>query len=401
MEADEKRLGRVKGFEFSAVSCGIKKTGDLDLALIYSKQPASVAGVFTTNRLPAAPVRLDRARLASGRARAVLANSGCANACTGSRGYEDAVQSARWVAEALGIPEEEVLVASTGVIGGYLPMEQIRTGIPHLIDGLHAGGLPEVARGVMTTDTRPKWTARSVVVGESPVSIAAVAKGAGMIHPQMATLLCFVVTDASVSPPVIQEILEGALDRSFHAITVDGDTSTNDTVLILANGGSETPPLVKGSEDAQAFEAAVGEVLEELAIALVRDAEGATKLIHLIVEGAPDRASARSVARAIAHSPLVKTAFHGEEVNWGRILAAVGYSGVRVDPHKMALWYEDVQLVRSGEGVGQAAEEEAQQIARRGEFAVRVSLGMGEGRTLIRTCDLSQDYIAINASYKT
>jgi glutamate N-acetyltransferase/amino-acid N-acetyltransferase len=391
----------IQGFEFSAVWCGIKKAESLDLALIYSSKTASIAGAFTKNCVPAAPVVLDRQRLRLGRARAILANSGCANACAGSEGYKSALQTSSWVAEALGISEDEVFVASTGVIGVPLPMERVRSGLPRLVAGLKKEKLPQVAQAIMTTDTVPKWTIRSGEIGGIPFRIAAVAKGAGMIHPQMATMLCFVVTDASVPSRLLQNMLEEALADSFHAITVDGDTSTNDTVLVLANGASGAPPMKKDSRHAERFAATLAEVLKEMALALVRDAEGATKLIHLVIEGAPDGESARRVARAVAHSPLVKTAFFGEDVNWGRILAAVGYSGVQVEPNKIDLYYDQVQLVRLGCGLGKTAEQEAQEIAREGEFTVRISLGLGEGTAALHTCDLSRDYITINAAYRT
>jgi glutamate N-acetyltransferase/amino-acid N-acetyltransferase len=337
----------------------------------------------------------------SGKARAVLANAGCANACTGARGYEDAIQSAQWVAEAVGIAEDDVLVASTGTIGTYLPMDRIREGIPRLVGNLNAEGLPDVSRAIMTTDTRPKWTERSFSLGGFETRIGAVTKGAGMIHPQMATMLCFVMTDAAVSSELLQRMLVRGLGASFHAITIDGDTSTNDTVLVLANGASGGPALAEGSKEAEVFEAELHAVLCDMALEIVRDAEGLTKVIHLVVEGASDDASAGRVARTIAHSPLVKTAFYGEEVNWGRIMAAAGYSGIEIDPQRVSLWYGDVELVVAGQSKGIEAEDEAQEIARKEEFTVKLSLGMGEGKAIMHTCDLTHDYITINASYKT
>jgi glutamate N-acetyltransferase/amino-acid N-acetyltransferase len=391
----------IEGFEFAAISCGIKKTDALDLALIYSRSPAAIAGVFTTNRFPAAPVVLDRERLKRGRARAVLANAGCANACTGSRGYRDAVQTTARVAEALNIPKEEVFAASTGVIGDLLPMEKIARAVPNLVTGLHAEGLPGVARAIMTTDTVPKWAWRAWSAERSTVRMAGVAKGAGMIHPEMATMLCFVMTDAAVSSGLLQEMLKEGMESSFHAISIDGDMSTNDTVLVLANGASGASPLDAHQEESEVFRDALRGILQELALALVGDAEGATKLVHLVIEGARDRDSAEKAARAIATSPLVKTAFCGEEVNWGRILAAVGYSGIEVDPEQVALWYDDVQVVRAGEGIGKEAEAAALSVARKAEFSVRVSLGLGDGDVVFHTCDLSHEYVNINASYKT
>jgi glutamate N-acetyltransferase/amino-acid N-acetyltransferase len=391
----------VKGFWFSAVSGGIKKTGALDLGLICSQEEAAVAGVFTTNRVAAAPVLLGRERVRSGRARAILVNAGCANACTGPEGYRDAVTAAGWVAEALGLEEESVLMASTGVIGVPLPMDRLRGAVGPLVSGLRPEGFPDVARAMMTTDTRPKWAVRSGLIGDKRFRLAGVVKGAGMIHPQMATMLCFVVTDAAVGADLLQASLVRCLPRSFHAITVDGDTSTNDTVLVLANGASGSPRLKTGSQEAETFEAALGEVLEELALALVQDAEGATRLVHIQVEGAPDEPGALKAARAVAHSPLVKTALYGADVNWGRIVCAVGYSGVEVDPDRIDLWYGDVQLVKGGRPTPAEEESKAQEIARSREFTIRVGLGLGGGRATIHTCDLSHDYVTINGSYKT
>jgi glutamate N-acetyltransferase/amino-acid N-acetyltransferase len=392
----------VRGFLFSAVSCGLKRKEDeLDLALIFSQSPATVAGVFTRNLVAAAPVVLDRERLARGVSRGILANAGCANACTGPEGYQDALETARCAAQELGVNPEEIMVASTGVIGTRLPLDRIRRGIPALVQGLGPERLGDVARAIMTTDTRPKWTHRRTVLGGAEVRMAAVVKGAGMIHPQMATMLCFVATDAAVSPGFLQSCLEGSLGRSFHAITVDGDTSTNDTVLVLANGLSGGASIREGSREGRVFQELLGDVLEEMALAVVGDAEGATKLVHVEVEGATDDRCADRVARAIAHSPLVKTAFYGQEVNWGRIVAAAGYSGVRLEPERMDLWYGQVQVLKGGRPLGEEMESLARDVARQKEFKIRICLGMGPGRALIHTCDLSHDYVTINGSYRS
>ncbi len=392
----------VKGFLFSAVSCGLKKNkGDLDVGLIFSRRPASVAGVFTRNMVAAAPVLIDRQRLSRGYCRAVLANAGCANACTGREGYEDALEVARWVAAELGVDEEEILLASTGVIGTRLPMEPIKKGIKSLVSGLAPWRLEHLAMAIMTTDTRPKWIFRRITLDGREVNMAAVVKGAGMIHPQMATMLCFVVTDAAAGPLFLQKSLESSLERSFHAITVDGDTSTNDTVLLLANGASGVDPIEEGSPSAELLRAALGEVLEEMALEVVRDAEGATKLVHIQVQGAPDDAWAKTVAKTIAHSPLVKTAFYGQDVNWGRIAAAVGYSGVPLDPECLDLWYGDVQVLKAGRPLGDSSENLAKDVVRQREFSIKVSIGTGAGKALLHTCDLSHDYVSINGSYRT
>lgn len=392
----------VKGFLFSAVCCGMKRQADeLDLALIFSQVPASVAGVFTKNRVAAAPVVLDRERLSRGICRGILANAGCANACTGPEGYQDAIETTRWAAQALGISPEEVLVASTGVIGTRLPMGRIRSGIAPLVQGLDPARLEDVARAIMTTDTRPKWTIRQRILEGTEVRMAAVVKGAGMIHPSMATMLCFVVTDAAVDPGLLQRFLEGSLESSFHSITVDGDTSTNDTLLVLANGGSGGSAILEGSRAALAFQEMLREVLEEMALAVVRDAEGATKLVHIQVEGASDHFWADRVARTIAHSPLVKTAFYGQEVNWGRIVAAAGYSGAPLEADRIDLWYGQVQVLRGGRPVGEQSERRAMDVARQKEFTIRIALGVGQGRAVIHTCDLSHEYVTINGSYRS
>lgn len=395
-------IQEVKGFLFSAVSCGLKRQPDqLDLALIFSETPASVAGVFTTNVVAAAPVVLDRERLKRGSCRAILANSGCANACTGPEGYQDAVNSAEWVACGLRIEPEEVMVASTGVIGTRLPLERIKVGIPQLIEGLSPSKLREVACAIMTTDTKPKYTVREFSIGNTAARIGAVVKGAGMIHPRMATMLCFAFTDACISSPMLQRCLNASLKSSFHSITVDGDTSTNDTVLVLANGASGSKPIEEGSREEEIFFKMLEGVLRDMALEVVRDGEGATKLVHIQVEGAPDDSSADAVARTIAHSPLVKTSLYGQEVNWGRILAAAGRSGVTFSVDEVDLFYEDVQLLSRGRPEGKEAEIRAGEVARRREFTILLRLGEGKGRALIHTCDLSHGYVEINGRYKT
>lgn len=392
----------VKGFLFSAVSCGLKRhEGELDLGLIFSEFPASVAGVFTRNLVAAAPVLIDRERLSRGLCRGVLANAGCANACTGPEGYQDGLETSRWVAMELGVKQEEIMLASTGVIGTRLPLERIKRSIPSLVKGLAPRRLEDLARAIMTTDTRPKFTLRCKTWEGKEVAMAAVVKGAGMIHPQMATMLCFVVTDAAASPIFLQRCLESSLERSFHAITVDGDTSTNDTVLVLANGASGGRPLREGSASGEEFRELLGQVLEEMALEVVKDAEGATKLVHLQVEGAADHESAWKVARAIAHSPLVKTAFYGEEVNWGRIAAAVGYSGVAVELDGLDIWYGQIQVLKGGRPAGELSENLAKDVLRQREFDIKVRIGTGSARALLHTCDLSHEYVSINGSYRT
>ena len=391
----------IKGFKFSAVEAAIKKSGRLDLGLIFSETPAVVAALFTTNRVKAAPVLLSMERAKSGVAQAVLVNSGNANACTGSQGMEDALESGRLVALGLGIPAEVTLIASTGVIGVPLPMERIRKGIPPLIEGLETGRVADLATAIMTTDTFPKLEARCCEAGGKPYTIAGIAKGAGMIMPNMATMLAFLVTDAAVEPAWLDKVFREANDASFNMITVDGDTSTNDTALILANGAAGNAPLAAGNPDAAMFAGLLHEVMLSLAKQLVRDGEGATKFVTITVKGAISAAEARQAAMAIANSSLVKTAFFGQDANWGRVFAAVGYSGAQVDPGRVDLYFDDVPMTRNGIFAGGDAEARGTEALRNKEFTVTVDLKLGAGQATVYTSDLSYDYIKINADYRT
>ncbi|HMN03993.1 bifunctional glutamate N-acetyltransferase/amino-acid acetyltransferase ArgJ [Geobacter anodireducens] len=391
----------VKGFRFSAVEAAIKKPGRLDLALICSDAPAAVAAVYTTNKVKAAPVLLDMERTTSGTCRAVVVNSGNANACTGDRGMEDARETARLVAERIGAPEHEVLVSSTGVIGVPLPMERVRGGIPPLVEGLGSATLDQIAAAIMTTDTFPKLEARTGAAGGVGYTIAGIAKGAGMIMPNMATMLAFIVTDAAVDPQWLDRIFRRANDTSFNAITVDGDMSTNDTAIIMANGAAGTPVLSEGSEGAAEFVALLEEVLLSLAKLIVKDGEGATKFVEVTVKGARSDADAKRAAMAVANSCLVKTAFFGQDANWGRIFAAVGYSGADVAPDRAELFFDDVRMVQGGVFAGGDAEARGTGVLRKKEFTVTVDLHLGDGRATVYTSDLSYDYVKINADYRT
>lgn len=391
----------IKGFKFSAVEAAIKKPGRLDLGLIFSEVPAAVAGVFTTNKVKAAPVLLGMERMKNGHCQAVAVNSGNANACTGPQGIEDARETARLVAEGLGIPDEAVQVSSTGVIGQPLPMERVRRAIPALIEGLGTGTFDDVARAIMTTDTFPKMEARSGVAGGVPYSIAGIAKGAGMIMPNMATMLAFIVTDAAVEAAWLKKVFKEANDASFNIISVDGDTSTNDTALIMANGMAGNPQIKAGTPDADLFVRYLRDVLLSLAKQIVKDGEGATKLVEITIKGARSGADAKRAAMAVANSLLVKTAFFGQDANWGRILAAVGYSGAEVDPDKAELFFDDVQMVKNGIFAGGDAEARGTEVLRKKEFSVTVDLKLGEGISTVYTSDLSYDYVKINADYRT
>ncbi|MDI7274815.1 MAG: bifunctional glutamate N-acetyltransferase/amino-acid acetyltransferase ArgJ [Anaerolineae bacterium] len=391
------------GFLAAGVPCGIKAGGNLDLALVFSERPASAAGVFTTNRFAAAPVLYDRALLAADPSgvRAVVINSGCANACTGEEGLADAREMAALAADALGCSAQAVLVMSTGVIGVRLPMQRLRAGIPLAAESLSARGGLEAARAIMTTDTRPKTCAvRAEILGHG-VTVAGMAKGAGMIHPDMATMLALIVTDAAASPAALRAILRGATARSFNCITVDGDTSTNDTLLLLANGGAGNPPVTDAAAPAgEALAGAVTAVATHLAQAIVRDGEGASHFVTIHVRGAADDADARRAAKAVAHSPLVKTAICGGDPNWGRVLCAVGYSGARVEPQRVSLRFGDLVLVCDGRPTDYD-EAQAAGILRQPEVAITVDLGLGGGEATVWTCDLTHGYVDINAHYRT
>ncbi len=393
--------GSVKGFRFSAVEAAVKKPGRLDLALILSEVPAVTACVFTTNRVKAAPVLLSLERSAAGTAQALVVNSGNANACTGTQGISDAAETARLVAKECGIAEELVLVASTGVIGKRLPMERMRAAVPALVHAPPSRSMEEVARAIMTTDTFPKLESREGEAGDKRYTISGVAKGSGMIMPNMATMLSFLVTDAAVEPGFLDKAFRNAVDSSFNIITVDGDTSTNDMASIMANGMAETPVIREGTPEAERFASLLGDILLSLAKQMVFDGEGATKMVEIIIRGAASSADAKRAAMAVANSSLVKTAFFGQDANWGRILAAVGYSGAEIDQDRASLYFDDVQMVRDGVFVGGDAETRGTQILKKRKLSVTVDLKLGEGSASVYTCDLSHDYVSINADYRT
>lgn len=393
----------VPGFRASGVACGIKGDDQPDLALVASERPCVAAGVFTQNRFAAAPVLYDRSLLAANPAgmRAVIVNSGCANACTGDEGLADARRMAAKTARAVGCRADAVLVMSTGVIGVRLPLDKLQAGIPAAARALSTEGGAAAARAIMTTDTRPKVCAVRTWVQGRPVTVGGMAKGAGMIHPNMATMLALIATDAVVDPAVLQSILREAADDSFNAISVDGDTSTNDTLLLLANGQAGHRPLLDvAANDAVALAEAVQAVATHLAQEIVRDGEGASRFVSITVRGAVDQADARRAANAVARSPLVKTAICGADPNWGRVLCAVGYSGAEVDPARAALWFGDLALVANGRPLDYD-EAQAAEILRRPEVAITVDLALGPGQATVWTCDLTRGYIDINAHYRT
>ncbi len=390
-----------RGFLAGATYIGLKTRGDnpLDLGILYSKVPCVAAGVFTTNRVKAAPVLLCQRNLRGNKAQAIVVNSGCANACTGEQGVKQAGETAALTAKRLGLPPQHVLVASTGVIGKHLPMKQVSEGIRKV--KLSADGGHNLAKAIMTTDTFPKEIAVRLKLTEGEeVTIGGIAKGAGMIHPDMATLLCFIATDAAVSPAFLKKALKNAVDASFNMITVDGDTSPNDSAIILANGLARNKVIKRGSPGAEAFEKALLEVCLYLAKSIARDGEGATRLIQVTVEGALTVFEARSGARTIAGSSLVKAAVHGSDPNWGRIIAALGRSGIKMDEARVDLYLDTICMMKGG--CPQPFDKaRAKSILDRAGIPIRVCLNLGEASATAWGCDLSEEYVTINSQYTT
>lgn len=387
------------GYLAAGIAAGIKKKG-LDLAVLFSSKPASAAGMFTLNQVQAAPVVLSRENLkiSGGRARAVLINSGCANACTGERGMQDAVLSIQCLASHLKEDSSRMLVASTGVIGSFLPVPKMLKGIAAGVSSLNSQGGIAAAQAIMTTDTREKSFAVEARIAGNTLRIGGMAKGAGMIHPNMATMLSVITTDARIAPGQLNKTLHRVVERTFNCLTVDGDSSTNDTVFILGNGASKAS--VSESRAAAFFEQGLEMLCEELAKSIARDGEGATKFVEVIVRGAGDFESARKVAKAIANSSLVKTALFGEEFNWGRILCAAGYAGVPFSPERIALSLNGVPVYRNGSPVD-STRKRAEKVMKEHDLRIEVDLATGRKQARVWTCDLSHEYVDINGSYIT
>ncbi|KPA16033.1 ornithine acetyltransferase [Candidatus Magnetomorum sp. HK-1] len=387
------------GFKFSGISAGIKKNQLKDLGLIYSEKPATIAGLFTQNIVQAAPVIIDKQKLKGGIAHAIIANSGNANCCTGDQGLSDTHSMCKSVAKALQIDENHVFAASTGVIGQYLNVQAIESSMSELIDNLSEKNLNLLAESIMTTDTVPKTAGNIFSIGEKSFHICATAKGAGMIRPDMATLLNFVCTDVQADPQTLHQCFKKSIDKSMNIITVDGDTSTNDTALILANGISGLS--LDDSEVKNAFQNALDEILLDLAKALIRDAEGANKLVEIAVKGADSLSDAQKIADTVAHSNLVKTAIFGEDANWGRILAACGRAGVSFDPLNLSIHFNEVTIFEKGCYCGEQAEKKVDSILKDSEYTINIDLKKGNESYSMYTCDFSYDYVRINADYRT
>lgn len=393
---------RVTGFRFAGVHAGIKATGALDLGLLCADQPAVAAGLFTTNEVKAAPVTISERRLRTGLCQAILVNSGNANACTGRQGQEAALSLTRAAASALHVPRGLVVPASTGVIGAQLPRDTIEAAIPSLVSDLSHAGAKRFARAIMTTDRGPKMARAEVKIGRTVCRVLGIAKGAGMIHPNMATTLAFVATDASLSQAGLSHMLRQAAEMTFNRATVDGDTSTNDSIYVLASGAANDREVQRGTAAGRRFAGALTEVLESLAKQIVADGEGAEHLVRIEVRGARTDADAVQISRTIAGSQLVKTAIFGCDPNWGRILAAAGRSGVRFNPDHVSMTIGDVPIFQHGAPVTQAkTEAKAAVVMKRAEYTIAVKVGRGRGIGHYWTCDLGHEYVRINADYRT
>lgn len=397
----------VPGFEAAAAAAQIKYEGRTDMALIYSSVPCVAAGTFTTNVVKAAPVKWDQKIVKQGGAvQAIIVNSGIANACTGEEGMQYCEQTAQTVAEVFGIQKEQVLVSSTGVIGKQLPMEKIQAGIHMLAQAKGNDKLcgAEAAEAILTTDTHKKEAAVQLEIGGKTVTIGAMAKGSGMIHPNMCTMLSFLVTDAVIEKEVLQKVLSEDVEETYNMISVDGDTSTNDTVLFLANGLAQNAPICPGTEEYKAFAAAVHTVNEQLAKAIAGDGEGATALLEVEVVGAADKEQAKKISKSVVCSNLTKTAVAGHDANWGRILCAMGYAGVSFVPEQVDLFLESaagtIQILSDGVALPYS-EEKATEILSEEKVKILADLKLGDGKATAWGCDLTHGYIDINADYRS
>jgi len=388
-----------KGFIAAGIHCGIKKTKK-DLALIVSTSPATAAGVFTLNKVKAAPVLICKEHLSKSKIfKAIVINSGNANACTGKLGYNNAVLMAEETALQLNIKTEEVFVSSTGVIGEQLPIEKIVHGIKKAVKHLDSSEYENAAKAIMTTDTFAKSISSAFKIDGKIVCIGGISKGSGMIHPNMATMLAFVTTDAAIEQNVFQTLLKNVTDKTFNKIIVDGDTSTNDMVIALANGQSEIK-ITQHTKSYKIFEEQLYKILKKLAIDIVIDGEGATKLVEVNVEGALNNNDADKAARTVALSPLVKTAIHGEDANWGRVIAAVGYSGIEFDPDKFEIYINGHQILKQNYKVALSIKD-ANRTLKQNEINLLLKLNMGIGKATCWTCDFSAEYVKINGSYRS
>jgi len=395
----------LRGVRMATASAGIKYKNRTDVLMMVFDKPAAVAGVFTRSKCPSAPVDFCRANLPHGAARAVVVNSGNANAFTGLKGREATALTAKSAAAAVGCGEDEVYLASTGVIGEPLDATKFSGVLDQMYKDATGDFWFEAAKAIMTTDTYPKVATRSAEIGGVKVTINGIAKGAGMIAPDMATMLSFVVTDADIAPAALRSLLSAGVDPTFNSMTVDSDTSTSDTLMLFATGAAaeDGQARVENADDARlaSFRAALNDLLKDLALQVVRDGEGATKMLEITVTGAESHAAAKKIALSIANSPLVKTAAAGEDANWGRIVMAVGKSGEMADRDRLAIWFGDVRVAVNGERDAGYSEEAATNVMRKQDIPVKVDIGLGNGTATVWTCDLTKEYVAINGDYRS
>ncbi len=389
----------VPGFLASGIYAGIKKVEKKDLALIFSEKQCTAAGLFTKNEVKGAPVIISQRNIKKGAGQAIIANSGNSNVCTGKQGIKDADEMAALTAKALSIKPNLICVASTGVIGEPLPMEKIRNGIANVVSKISREGGRDAAEAIMTTDTFLKEKAVQIEINGKAVTIGGIAKGSGMIYPNMATMLAFIGTDAKIASGDLKRALKAAVDKSFNMTTVDGDTSTSDMVICLANGVSGVS--ITKSKGYKAFQEGLSYVCKELAKMVVKDGEGATKFVEIKIKGAKTFNDAKKIGMAIANSNLVKTALFASDANWGRIMCAIGYSGVRIKDNKIDIFFDNVKMVGNGVGLGKDAEREATEALKQKEFAITIDLRLGKAEAALWTCDFSYDYVRINAAYRT
>lgn len=400
IKKDTQGVTFAKGFTAAGVKAGIKKSGNLDVAVIYTKTQAVVAGTFTQNKVAAAPVYVSKEVVATGTAHAIVANAGCANACTGQQGLDDAHKMAQIAADELGVNADDVIVGSTGVIGVSLPMDKLEAGIKDAVANLSADGSGNAGRAIITTDTHSKSVTCEFELSGKTVRMGAIAKGSGMIRPNMATMLCYITTDIAIDQALLQKAVSGCVEKSFNMISVDGDMSTNDMVIVLANGEANNAKITEENADYQIFFDKLMMLCTELAKQIAADGEGASKFLTINVKGAKSFADAKTVGMAIANSPLVKTAFFGEDPNWGRVICAVGYSGADMVPEKTVVKFGGITIFTNGTGATYD-EKALAHVMKEKDIVIDIELNMGQEDATVWSCDLSYEYVKINGEYHT
>lgn len=400
IKKDTQGVTFAKGFTAAGVKAGIKKSGNLDVAVIYTKTQAVVAGTFTQNKVAAAPVYVSKEVVTTGTAHAIVANAGCANACTGQQGLDDAHKMAQIAADELGVNADDVIVGSTGVIGVNLPMDKLEAGIKDAVANLSADGSGNAGRAIITTDTHSKSVTCEFELSGKTVRMGAIAKGSGMIRPNMATMLCYITTDIAIDQTLLQKAVSGCVEKSFNMISVDGDMSTNDMVIVLANGEANNAKITEENADYQIFFDKLMMLCTELAKQIAADGEGASKFLTINVKGAKSFADAKTVGMAIANSPLVKTAFFGEDPNWGRVICAVGYSGADMVPEKTVVKFGGITIFANGTGATYD-EKALAHVMKEKDIVIDIELNMGQEDATVWSCDLSYEYVKINGEYHT